>query len=72
MQGMLSFLLFAGALHIDLENLARQKWLITAFATFGVVCSTLLIGGAVFIVFQWLGLSMPWVLRKALSSTDQA
>jgi len=41
-QGMLSFLLFAGALHINLGNLDRQKWPILTLATLGVVLSTLL------------------------------
>ena len=35
MQGMLSFLLFAGALHLDLEDLTQSKWAITFLATFG-------------------------------------
>jgi CPA1 family monovalent cation:H+ antiporter len=35
LHGMLSFLLFAGALHINLENLARQKYIIGLLATSG-------------------------------------
>ena len=44
MQGMLSFLLFAGALHVNINDLAKQKWIILVLATIGVVSSTLLIG----------------------------
>ncbi|HHE75296.1 MAG TPA: sodium:proton antiporter, partial [Desulfobacteraceae bacterium] len=33
LQGMLSFLLFAGALHININDLAEQKWSIGALAT---------------------------------------
>jgi len=42
--GMLGFLLFAGALHVDLESLRSQKWAIGLMASLGVVISTLLIG----------------------------
>jgi monovalent cation:H+ antiporter, CPA1 family len=45
LQGMLGFLLFAGALHIDLGDLARQKATIVVLATVGVALSTLLVGG---------------------------
>jgi len=44
MHGMLSFLLFAGALHINLEDLSRQKWVITSLATIGLLISTFIIG----------------------------
>ena len=39
MQGMLSFLLFAGALHVDLGQLLSRKWTILVLASFGVVLS---------------------------------
>ena len=45
MEGMLSFLLFAGALHVNLGNLLDQKKLVAIMASFGVVFSTFLIGG---------------------------
>jgi len=37
LQGMLSFLLFAGALHINLNDLAQQKRMVSILATFGIV-----------------------------------
>jgi monovalent cation:H+ antiporter, CPA1 family len=37
LQGMLSFLLFAGALHINLNDLAEQKWAITVLTVVGVL-----------------------------------
>ena len=37
LHGMLSFLLFAGALHVNLSDLARQKWIISLLATLGVI-----------------------------------
>jgi len=50
MDGMLSFLLFAGALHVDWSEMRRGRWPILALSTGGVVLSTLLIGGG----FYWL------------------
>ena len=45
---MLSFLLFAGALHVDLSDLARQKRIIAFMATLSVLISTFLIGSTVY------------------------
>ena len=59
MQVMLSFLLFAGALHVDLGYLASRKWAIASMASFGVLLSTALVGGAMWLVFGALGLDMP-------------
>lgn len=61
MQGMLSFLLFAGALHVNLNDLAKNKWIITALATVGVSVSTLLIGGASYWVMGKLGIDLPFI-----------
>ncbi|MGD8525532.1 MAG: sodium:proton antiporter [Thioalkalispiraceae bacterium] len=61
MQGMLSFLLFAGALHVNLEDLARQKWVIVILATFGVITSTFLIGSLSWFVLDALGLTIPYI-----------
>jgi CPA1 family monovalent cation:H+ antiporter len=44
MHGMLSFLLFAGALHVSLRDLAAQKWIVGSLATFGTVASTFVVG----------------------------
>jgi CPA1 family monovalent cation:H+ antiporter len=46
LQGMLSFLLFAGALHVDFEQLRKDWWAVLVLSTLGVVISTLLIGVA--------------------------
>ncbi|MCG6869283.1 MAG: sodium:proton antiporter [Gammaproteobacteria bacterium] len=74
MHGMLSFLLFAGALHVDLSDLLRQKWVILILASVGVVVSTLLIGVAALAVFGWLGIDMPLIycllLGAIISPTD--
>ncbi|MHC4601023.1 MAG: cation:proton antiporter domain-containing protein, partial [Planctomycetota bacterium] len=59
--GMLSFLLFAGALHVDINDLRKKVWEISIFATAGVLCSCFLVGTAFYYVFQLAGPSIPYV-----------
>ena len=59
MMGMLSFLLFSGALHTNLEQLNQKKIAIGTMATIGVLTSTLLIGYTTYYVCILLGLSIP-------------
>ncbi|MCG6936532.1 MAG: sodium:proton antiporter [Proteobacteria bacterium] len=61
MEGMLSFLLFAGALHINLEDLRKQKYVITLLATFGVLASTFLVGSLAWLIFNALGVDLPFI-----------
>ncbi|MFT5258660.1 MAG: CPA1 family monovalent cation:H+ antiporter [Saprospiraceae bacterium] len=61
LHGMLSFLLFAGALHVNLEDLAEQKWVILTLATFGVMLSTVLVAGLSYFAFSMLGIEMPFI-----------
>ena len=61
LHGMLSFLLFAGALHVNLEDLAKQRWVIAVLATAGVLSSTFMIGFMAQWGFGVLGLSIPLV-----------
>lgn len=61
MQGMLSYLLFAGALHVNLDDLADHKWVIAVLATFGVVCSTFLIGTVFWVVLDWMAIQLPYI-----------
>jgi CPA1 family monovalent cation:H+ antiporter len=61
MHGMLSFLLFAGALHLDFDDLRNQGLPIAFFATLGVVLSTALVGLASFWIFPALGHPVPLV-----------
>jgi CPA1 family monovalent cation:H+ antiporter len=49
---MLSFLLFAGALHTKLDGLKKNKGPIALFATVGVAISAALVGGLIYWVFQ--------------------
>lgn len=52
MHGMLSSMLFAGALHIDLSALIKQKWAISFLAIFGTVISTLIVGFTLYFVIN--------------------
>jgi CPA1 family monovalent cation:H+ antiporter len=58
---MLSFLLFAGALHTNFNQLKVQRWPILAFATFGVMVSTFLVGTIMFYVLQVFGLNISFI-----------
>lgn len=55
MQAMLSFLLFAGAMHIKLASLHRHKWQIGALSVVGTVLSTVAVGGGMWLVLPLLG-----------------
>ena len=55
MQGMLSFLLFAGAMHIKLASLHRHKWQVGALSVVGTVLSTAAVGGGIWLVLPLFG-----------------
>lgn len=55
MHGMLGYLLFAGALHIDLNSLKSQSASITTLATLGTLLSTLLVGFGLFWIAGMIG-----------------
>ncbi len=61
LSGMLSFLLFAGALHVDIDQLRDEKGTVATLATAGVLVSTGLVGTASWLLFGWLGLGIPLV-----------
>jgi len=52
---MLSFLLFAGALSIDVKRLKEERWPILIFATLGVLISTFVVGFLMFYIFAFFG-----------------
>ena len=74
MIGMLHLLLFAGALHTDLEDLLKHKWHILLMATLGVVISTAVIGGITYVLMNTLGFAIPFiwcmVFGSLISPTD--
>ena len=59
MQGMLSFLLFAGALHVDLAALRRYRWQVAALALVGTLMSTLVVGAAMWLVLPLVHVNLP-------------
>jgi CPA1 family monovalent cation:H+ antiporter len=58
LHGMLGFLLFAGALHVDLGDLARHALPIGVLATLGVLLSTAIVGGLTWGLLAAIGLPM--------------
>lgn len=74
MEGMLSALLFAGAAHVDLTELAERKWAIGLMATIGVLMSTFMVGGAIWAIASGLGFELPFiwalVFGALISPTD--
>jgi CPA1 family monovalent cation:H+ antiporter len=56
MHGLLCFLLFAGALHVDLEGLVNHLWTIAALSTIGVLLSVMVVGLLNWVVFDLTGL----------------
>lgn len=74
MHGMLSFLLFAGALHVNLNDLADQKWVIATLATVGTVSSAFIVGALFWLFASMLSLPVPFifclVFGALISPTD--
>lgn len=60
-QGILCFLLFAGALHINIDDLLERKWSIGVLATLGVLISTFLVGTLMWWVSGWLGIQISYI-----------
>lgn len=74
MEGMLSFLLFAGALHVDWTHMRANRAVIFVLATFGVLLSTAIVGVGTWWVAGMLGIAipLPWALvfGALISPTD--
>lgn len=74
MEGFLSALLFAGAVHIDLHELAKRKWAIGLMASIGVLTSTFLVGTLIWFAASQLGFDLPFiwalVFGALISPTD--
>jgi Na+:H+ antiporter len=61
LHGMLAFLLFAGALHVDLSDLSTEKGPITVLSTAGVVLATFVTGGLFWVGAHLLGFGLPFI-----------
>src|SRR4051794_36030120 len=74
LNGMLGFLLFAGALEVNLGMLRRRALMVGLMATVGVVISTAIVGGGFWLAAGAVGIEMPlsWALvfGALISPTD--
>lgn len=61
MNGMLSFLLFAGASSVNIDDLGEFKWTISYLATIGMIIATVLTGFIVWWVYNAIGVDMPLI-----------
>src|SRR5262245_617953 len=61
LQGMLSLLLFAGALHVDLSELRAYRWPVAALATVGTLLSTFAVGYGMWFTLPVVGLDLPLI-----------
>ena len=58
---MLNFLLFAGALSMDLNTMIEEKVPIIILAVFGTLISTFVVGALVFYIFPLMGIEMDFI-----------
>lgn len=58
LEGMLSFMLFAGAIHVNYEDLKTEKLSILLFSTASVIISTFVLGFAAFYVLKIFGIDV--------------
>ncbi|WP_299180781.1 sodium:proton antiporter, partial [uncultured Chryseobacterium sp.] len=74
MGAMLNFLLFAGGIHINIDDLKEQFMPVVIFSTAGVVISTFLVGLGVYYLLPLVGLKLPFiyclVFGALISPTD--
>jgi len=74
MEGMLSFLLFAGAMHVSWRHMREGRWPILVFSTIGVLLSTVLVGFGFYWLTRLVGMPVPllWslVFGALISPTD--
>ncbi|MBK6598747.1 MAG: sodium:proton antiporter [Proteobacteria bacterium] len=61
MQGMLSLLLFASALHVDLSELRAYRWQVGALALVGTVVSTAVVGLGMWLLLPLVGFDLPLI-----------
>lgn len=61
LHGMLAFLLFAGALHININDLSEQKSVIGVMATVGIVASTFIVAGVMSLAFAAFDVEVPFL-----------
>ncbi|MDV7696772.1 sodium:proton antiporter [Chryseobacterium soli] len=74
MGAMLNFLLFAGGIHINIDDLKEQFRPVLIFSTAGVVISTFIVGFGMFYLLPLVGVHLPFiyclVFGALISPTD--
>ena len=74
MGAMLNFLLFAGAIHISMHDLRKQRVPIIIFSTLGVIISTIVVGAFMYYVFVLFEIPVPFIqclmFGSLISPTD--
>lgn len=74
MQGMLAWLLFAGALHVNLGELIDKRWVVGILASVGVITSTFIVGFGTYYILNALGFQISFIycllFGSLISPTD--
>ena len=74
LNGMLGFLLFAGAMHVNLDDLRKSKWTIGLLASVGLCISTVLVGVGTFYILKLFGIELSFayclLFGALISPTD--
>ena len=74
MGAMLNFLLFAGAIHISMHDLRKERVPIIIFSTLGVIISTIVVGVLIYYMFMAFELPVPFIqclmFGSLISPTD--
>lgn len=71
---LLSFLLFAGSIHLDWKKLYKERLSVTVLALFGTIISSLLVGYLIWLTFGWFNHPVPliycFIFGTIISPTD--
>jgi CPA1 family monovalent cation:H+ antiporter len=68
LHGMLAFLLFAGGLTVNFQELRSQKGVVLLLSTLGVACGAFITGGLFWLVMGWLGIELPFIVALLLGA----
>ena len=71
LDGLLAFMLFAGSLHVDVDQMLARKWTVLSLSTLGVMMATVLYGFGIWLIFS-RSIPLPWcfTLGVILAPTD--
>ncbi len=61
MGAMLNFLLFAGAMHVNILDLKNLRWTIATYATISVVLSAFIVSGILYYIAPYFGIQIPYI-----------